>query len=354
MSAVITSEFATTYRRGGLVAAVFAMQGFGILTASLVACLTLLATQSLIMQDGVVVLDLVWRICVGVGLIPSLVSVYFRFTMPETPEYTKQHAKDAATATPQKASWGEFARYFRPWRRLKILLGTCIAWFALDVAFYGLNLNNAIILTAIGFSNQGTPYDQLFSNAVGNIIIALLGTVPGYWVSVFTIDRLGRKKIQIGGFALLTLLYLILGVAYQPILNTSVYLFITLFTLAQFFTNFGPNCTTFVIPGEVFPTRVRSTAHGVSAASGKLGAIVAQVGFSQLVNIGGKGMFVDKLMIIFAVFTLIGGIVTFWIPETARKPLDVIEREIDGDATVIGLSPKEIEDQRIQSYVNIF
>lgn len=41
--------------------------------------------------------------------------------------------------------------------------------------------------------------------------------------------------------------------------------------------NFGPNTTTFVVPGEVFPTRYRSTAHGISAASGKFGAIIAQV-----------------------------------------------------------------------------
>lgn len=37
------------------------------------------------------------------------------------------------------------------------------------------------------------------------------------------------------------------------------------------------NTTTFIIPGEVFPTRYRSTAHGISAASGKFGAIIAQI-----------------------------------------------------------------------------
>lgn len=49
--------------------------------------------------------------------------------------------------------------------------------------------------------------------------------------------------------------------------------------MANFFQNFGPNTTTFIIPGEVFPTRYRSTAHGICAASGKLGAIIAQVSF---------------------------------------------------------------------------
>jgi PHS family inorganic phosphate transporter-like MFS transporter len=60
-----------------------------------------------------------------------------------------------------------------------------------------------------------------------------------------------------------------------------------LYCLTNFFQNFGPNTTTFIIPGGIFPTRYRSTAHGISAASGKLGAIIAQVAFFQLIDIGG-------------------------------------------------------------------
>lgn len=71
--------------------------------------------------------------------------------------------------------------------------------------------------------------------------------------------------------------------------------FVFLYCLANFFQNFGPNTTTFVIPGEVFPTRYRSTAHGISAASGKLGAIVAQVGFARLKDIGGQSKFVKHM-----------------------------------------------------------
>ena len=53
---------------------------------------------------------------------------------------------------------------------------------------------------------------------------------------------------------------------------------LALFCLAGFFLNFGPNTTTFIIPGELFPTRYRSTCHGLSAASGKVGAIISQFG----------------------------------------------------------------------------
>ncbi|KAJ1678194.1 hypothetical protein EV182_004586, partial [Spiromyces aspiralis] len=116
------------------------------------------------------------------------------------------------------------------------------------------------------------------------------------------------------------------------ILDRSVAGFIVLFSAAQLFQNFGPNVTTFIIPGEVFPTRFRSTAHGISAAAGKLGAIVSQVGFFQLKDRGGKDAFINHLLQIFSLFMLIGFLVTLWIPETKGKSLEEISNEGEDEA----------------------
>jgi MFS transporter, PHS family, inorganic phosphate transporter len=89
------------------------------------------------------------------------------------------------------------------------------------------------------------------------------------------------------------------GFAYDKLTSPSTHagakVFTFLYCLANFFQNFGPNVTTFVIPGEAFPTRYRSTAHGISAASGKLGAVIAQVGFASLKDRGGKNHFVQHM-----------------------------------------------------------
>ena len=69
--------------------------------------------------------------------------------------------------------------------------------------------------------------------------------------------------------------------------HAAAQVFVFLFCMANFFMNFGPNVTSFIIPGEAFPTRYRCTAHGISAASGKLGAIIAQIGFARLKDKGG-------------------------------------------------------------------
>lgn len=54
---------------------------------------------------------------------------------------------------------------------------------------------------------------------------------------------------------------------------------IALYALTFIFSNLGPNATTFIVPAELFPARLRSTCHGISAAAGKAGAIVGAFGF---------------------------------------------------------------------------
>ncbi len=52
-----------------------------------------------------------------------------------------------------------------------------MCWFLLDIAFYGLGLNQSIVLTELGFvSKSGSAYEKLFMMAVGNVIISLMGT----------------------------------------------------------------------------------------------------------------------------------------------------------------------------------
>ncbi|RUP49683.1 phosphate:H+ symporter [Jimgerdemannia flammicorona] len=356
LSAVITSEFATTNRRGAMMAAVFAMQGFGILAAAVVALIILVAYQSAI-QANINALDQVWRIVIGLGCVPAVAALYFRLTIPETPRFTmdverkiNKGVQDATAFIERgaasgnysetealeqsdvpKASWSDFKAYFGKWENGKVLFGTAYSWFALDVAWYGLGLNNSFVLAAIGFASDPDPYTALFKTIVGNIIINLLGSVPGYWITVFTVEKLGRKPIQLFGFGMLTVLFIILGFGYTAITNYSSVLFIVLFTLAQLFFNFGPNSTTFIVPGEVFPTRYRSTGHGISAASGKFGAILAQVGFGLLKDIGGTNAWIDHLLQLFALFMFTGFLSTFLIPETKGRSLEDLSGENQTD-----------------------
>ncbi|KAJ7227079.1 inorganic phosphate transporter [Mycena pura] len=362
LSATISSEFAATRIRGRMMTAVFAAQGWGNFTAVLVSFIVVVAFKDKIITDpGLTQLnhvDYMWRILIGIGCIPGVIALYFRLTIPETPRFTMDIERNVIQASDDinnvlttgtfitdpdaivqrvdapRASWADFRAYFSKWENAKILIGTSYSWFALDIAFYGLGLNSSIVLQAVGFgspSSKGTRfiYDNLRAVAIGNLILSVAGLIPGYYASFFLIDSWGRKPIQLMGFSILTVLFVTMGFAYDRLNATASgkNAFVFLYCLTNFFQNFGPNTTTFVIPGEVFPTRYRSTGHGISAASGKLGAIVAQVGFSRLVNKGGKNAFVKHILEILALFMLTGVFSTLLLPETKGQTLEELSHE---------------------------
>jgi MFS transporter, PHS family, inorganic phosphate transporter len=86
----------------------------------------------------------------------------------------------------------------------------------------------------------------------------------------------------------------------------------------------GPNCTTFLIPVEVFPTRVRGSAHGIAAASGKAGAVVTAFSFAQLTDAIGLPAVLGILSGVMALCALC----TLLIPETKGRTLDEIEQGV--------------------------
>lgn len=109
-----------------------------------------------------------------------------------------------------------------------------------------------------------------------------------------------------------------------------------MYSLTFFFANFGPNATTFVVPAEIFPARFRSTCHGISAASGKLGAIVGAFGFLYLaqnkdpkkVDAGyHAGIGVKNSLILLGFVNLLGLLFTFLVPEAKGKSLEELSGE---------------------------
>lgn len=375
MSSVISSEFATTKWRGAIMGAVFANQGWGQLMAGIVALICVAGYKNDLIDANTSAecghscqraCDAMWRIVVGFGCVPGCVALYFRLTIPESPRYTLDVEYDiekgvadggkfssgmrgnadetdvqqlrvterttAEIIQPPKASFGDFRRHFGQWKHFKILLGTAGCWFMLDVAYYGLGLNTATILQTIGYASSKNIYHSLYNQAAGNLILICAGSIPGYWFSVATIDFVGRKPIQYMGFFLLTVILCIIGFAYHKVGEHGL---LALYVLAQFFQNFGPNTTTFIVPGECYPTRYRSTAHGISAACGKVGAIIAQTALGTLINHNcpsdKKNCWLPHVMEIFALFMLCGLFLTYFIPETKRKTLEEISEEVHGE-----------------------
>jgi MFS transporter, PHS family, inorganic phosphate transporter len=102
--------------------------------------------------------------------------------------------------------------------------------------------------------------------------IFVVAAVPGYLLGIARMDRIGHRRLQLIGFAMMAACFAIIGLI--PGLTAAVVPFLLVYGLSYFFTEFGPNMTTFVMPSEIYPVTMRATGHGISAAIGKLGAFI--------------------------------------------------------------------------------
>ncbi|KAL9663311.1 hypothetical protein QQ045_028151 [Rhodiola kirilowii] len=373
LSAVIMAEYANQKTRGAFIAAVFAMQGVGILFAGAVAMIVsklfLLAYPADIfsVSKGLSTQpqgDFVWRIVLMFGAVPAALTYYWRMKMPETARYTAlvqgnalKAAADMAkvletdisvkpsTIAPSMPS-GQYKLFSKEFfsRHGRHLLGTTTTWFLLDVAFYSLQLTQKDMYPAIGILYKASAMnaiEEVYRLSKAMLLVALFGTVPGYWFTVFLIDRIGRFKIQLGGFLLMSILMAIMGFQYVELRGESSkcdssskkqfcggkpFPFAVLYGLTLFFANFGPNSTTFIVPAEIFPARFRSTCHGISAAAGKAGAIIGAFVIQNYThNPNGNG--IKKAIIVLSVVNLVGFLFTFLVPETKGRSLEEISGE---------------------------
>ncbi|KAJ9684062.1 hypothetical protein PVL29_016517 [Vitis rotundifolia] len=359
LSAVIMSEYANQKTRGAFIAAVFAMQGIGILVAGAVSMIVskafLVAYKAEVFSENHVLStqpqgDFVWRIVLMFGAVPAMLTYYWRMKMPETARFTAlvkgNHEKAAADmakvleqyivveeskpklpVTPSP-SYGLLSREFVKRHGLQ-LLGTSSTWFLLDIAFYSLQLTQKDIYPATGLVPKASTMnaiEEMYKISKAMFLVALFATVPGYW---FTL----------GGFLLMSIFMAVIGFLYDDLRGDKnkcprestdefcegkPYLFAVFYGLTLFFANFGPNSTTFIVPAELFPARFRSTCHGISAAAGKAGAIIgAFLVQSYTQNVDD----IKRAIVALSVVNLIGFFFTFLVPETKGKSLEQLSGE---------------------------
>ncbi|KAI3425437.1 uncharacterized protein J3R85_010370 [Psidium guajava] len=334
LSATIMSEYANKKTRGAFIAAVFAMQGVGIIFAGLVSTILsslFLSRYPALPYSANPVLstqpeaDYLWRIVLMLGALPALMTFYWRMKMPETGRLGQFKGSN---------DYKLFSTEF--WQRHGMhLIGTMSTWFLLDIAFYSQNLTQKDIFPNMNLTDPAKSVNaikEMLQISRAMFVVALLGTFPGYWFTVFFIEKIGRFYIQLIGFFMMSVFMLIIGINYADLRDPTKHhtgLFALLYGLTFFFANFGPNSTTFVLPAELFPTRVRSTCHAMSAAVGKAGAMVAAFGV-QSYTLDGHTHKIRRAMMILAFTNMLGFCCTFLVSETKGRSLEEISGEDEG------------------------
>jgi MFS family permease len=312
VSAVLISEYAGHRDRGRQVALVFSAQAVGLIVGPLVA---------LALLGGGAGAPLTWRILLGLGAVPAAAAVWLRRKMPEPARFKAvaspagprvRHPRVRATASGRNAGF----RTFLSSRRLLVTLaGTAGCWFLLDYAYYGNTISTPRIIALIspGASETTTIAIQL--------VIFAVAAVPGYILAIARLDRIGHRRLQLIGFILMGACFAVIGLV--PGMTTAVAPFLIVYGISYFFTEFGPNVTTFVLPGELFPTQVRATGHGISAGIGKFGAFVGVFLFPVLQDsLGLRGT-----LLLTAGVSVLGALLTLVLPEPAGLSLEEISGE---------------------------
>jgi MFS transporter, PHS family, inorganic phosphate transporter len=324
VSATIMSEYAGKAHRGMLVTLVFAMQAAGLIVGPLFAAV-LLSTH--ISQN------IIWRILVAFGAIPALAVFGARRHLKESPRFLKAvgHEEDESgklkkaghydPKTHSVSFWDGYHRLIDNKLILVRLIGASAAWFLMDFAYYGNTVSSPLVLSALGSDHT------LLQKTLTQLGIFAAFAAPGYAVAALTMDKLGRKTIQGLGFGMMAVTFGLLALI--PNVEKLLWTFLLIYGFSYFFTEFGPNATTFVYPSEIFPVKVRTTAHGITAALGKIGGFVGVFTFPFFMHWHGLPAAEGAA----AIVSGLGLIVTiFMLPETKGKSLEELSEEASSPA----------------------
>jgi MFS family permease len=343
VSAVMVSEYANRKDRGKLVGMVFGTQALGLIIGPLIALALLGAGVS----D-----DTAWRVMLALGAVPAAAVIYLRCRMPESPRYQIQvqgKAEQAASRMSQftngqvSAPSGNLPagspgglqpemglRAFLTSRKWLIMLaGTAGTWFLLDYAYYGNTISSPQILSLI------SPGASTMTKIALQLAIFVVAALPGYILGIARMDRIGHRRLQLAGFAMMALCFLVIAVI--PGMTTSVAPFLLVYGVSYFFTEFGPNMTTFVLPSELYPVTMRATGHGISAGVGKLGAFIGVFLFPLLqTSLGLRGT-----LLLTAAVSAAGLALTLVLPEPAGRSLEDVITSTPEPGTPLPLRPAD-------------
>lgn len=201
--------------------------------------------------------------------------------------------------------------------RLVLLIGVVIAvfqqWSGTNVIF---NYAQEI------FSDAGYDLGEMLFN----IVLTGITNVVFTFVAIYTVDRLGRKKLMLFGAGGLAVIYAILGTCYYFHVTGFFMIILVVSAIACYAMTLGP--VTWVLIAEIFPNRVRAVAVATCTFALWVGSFTLTYSFPLLnSSLGSFGTFWIYALICALGFIFFGR----KLPETKGKSLEELEKELVKD-----------------------
>ena len=302
------TEFSRTRQRGVLVGAMNAIWYVGALCAVVVGYLLLDLPD-----------DTAWRWMLGSAALPALVFLYGRIKTPESPLWlARQGRRDEGIDVLHSvfgkdsnidefledydapAVKGDWRTIFRNRVYLKRLIYCGLFYGLMGIPVFGIITFGPTINQLLGLTGSMWIWSYLFQN-----LAFLAGCLP----ALYLVERWGRRPLNIWGYVFMTIGMFMVGTFANshPFIILAGFL---LFCCAQG----GPMVLAWVIPNEVFPTEIRSTATGFATAISRVGSAFGTLCVPVLIG----SMGVQVAMYLMALVCLAGTGVCFWLAEETK------------------------------------
>jgi putative MFS transporter len=281
IATAIVAEFMPPRSRGAALNALEATWFVGA-SAAYVAGYALLATG----PDS-------WKWILASPAIFAATGLLLRAAVPETPMWLASRG----TGDLQRVS---FATMFDSQFRSALAFVSAM-WLLQVVPLFAIYTFAPAVLSALGLNDASSP--------AGSVAITAAFAI-GSFLSIWLIERWGRRALCIAGFAIAVVAFGLLLIGNPTVI---------LFCFIAYAIGIGAaSGLELVYPAELFPTPIRATATGFAAAVSRIGAFAGTFALPVLLARYG----IAAIVIGAAVISAVGLIVALlWAPETTGMPL---------------------------------
>jgi SP family arabinose:H+ symporter-like MFS transporter len=277
-----------------------------------------------------------WRYILGSGIVPGGLFFILLFIVPESPRWLVKNKKEKEAMKVlekinlpenveieyqdiKKSIASEFEVNYKvllqPSLRKALTVGILVALFQQITGI------NAIIYYAPEiFKSAGLGSNSAMLSTVIMGVIMVVSTVVSMWI----IDKVGRRTLLIYGSLTMTVLLAVVGYLFNIASSNSILLIVCILVyVAAFSVSFGT--VTFVIISEIFPFEVRGVAASISTFALWGGNLVVSSVFPILISKFGSSI----TFYIFGVISLLSLLfVLKFVPETKGKSLEQITADL--------------------------
>ncbi len=352
--AYITENVPARYR-GRLVIGAFTFQAVGAMLGALTGVVVLYLFQVLYPDPEPLAVQYAWRWMLGVGVALAVLVAAVRLSVQlESPRYYISRgeyveASEAASQLlgetivitaeqepPPETEPATLATLFTPLHRRSTLLAS-LPWFLQDIATYGIGIFTPAIIAMLAFSTETDFMVREMASAKGSALVDMF-LIIGFLCAVALVERFGRIRLQIIGFGGMAVGLLLLAASglVAPGGGAEVGLVLAGFLVFNLMMNAGPNATTFLLSGEVFPTHLRATGAGFAAAFAKAGAVLG----TFVLPIVAKSWGIPPLLVGLAVVCGLAAVLTYRFRiETTGQSLEAVQDWERSQVTPLSLTP---------------